>query len=271
MESHPGRLSRPKTLSFIHGSCSHASIDQQLEDLNTVTHCPRRPPAHTRLHKLARTKPVVRAELVAEGRVTTLRYANKGNGQTLAVARNYETAIKSISGRKLTWHESYEGKQIFFVDQGGRRTWVVLENSYASSYKLTFIEQKAMAQVVIAGQLADAINKQGFATLYINFDNNSAVIKPEAKPAVDEIAALLANDKTLRLTIKGHTDNVGNASANKTLATGRAASVVKTLVQAGVDSKRLQSRGFGSEAPVADNRSKEGRAKNRRVELVKFK
>ena len=127
-----------------------------------------------------------------------------------------------------------------------------------------------MAQVVTAGQLADAINKQGFATLYINFDNNSAVIKPETKPAVDEIAALLANDKTLRLTIKGHTDNVGNASANKTLATGRAASV-NTLVQAGVDSKRLQSRGFGSEAPVADNRSEERRAKNRRVELVKFK
>ena len=210
-------------------------------------------------------------KLVAEGKVITLRYANIGNGQTLAVARNYETAIKAIGGRKLTWQDSYEGEQIFLVDQGGRRTWVVLENSYASSYKLTFIEQKAMAQVVTAGQLADAINKQGFATLYINFDNNSAVIKPEAKPAIDEIAALLARDKTLRLSIEGHTDNVGNASANKTLSTGRAASVVKTLVQAGVASKRLQSRGFGSEAPVADNRSEEGRAKNRRVELVKLK
>lgn len=210
-------------------------------------------------------------KLVAEGKVTTLRYSNKGNGQTLAVTRNYEAAIKSIGGRKLTWQDGYEGEQIFLVDQGGRRTWVVLENSYAPSYKLTFIEQKAMAQVVTAGQLADAINKQGFATLYINFDNNSAVIKPEAKPAVDEIAALLARDKTLRLSIEGHTDNVGNAAANKTLSQARAASVVKMLVASKVDDKRLQSKGFGSEVPVADNRSEEGRAKNRRVELVKLK
>ena len=210
-------------------------------------------------------------KLIAEGKVTSLSYANKGSGETLAVTRNYEAAIKSIGGRKLTWQEHYEGEQVFLVEQGGRRTWVVLENNYASSYKLIFIEEKAMVQVVTAGQLADAINKQGFATLYINFDNNSAAINPDAKPAVDEIAALLAKDKMLRLSIEGHTDSVGNAATNKTLSTARASSVVKTLVQAGVDHKRLQSKGFGSEAPVADNRAEEGRAKNRRVELVKLK
>lgn len=210
-------------------------------------------------------------KLIAEGKVTVLRYASKGNGQTLAVTRNYESAIKSLGGRRLTWQEGYEGEQIFLVEQAGRRTWVVLENYYGSSYKLTYIEEKAMQQVVTAGQLADAINKQGFATLYINFDNNSAVIKPDAKSAVDEIAALLGKDKTLRLSVEGHTDNVGNAAANKTLSTARAASVVKTLVQTGIDAKRLQSQGFGSEAPVADNRNEDGRAKNRRVEIVKLK
>lgn len=210
-------------------------------------------------------------KLVAEGKVTILRYANKGSGQTLAVARNYEAAIKSIGGRKLTWHEGYEGEQVFLIDKDGRRTWIVLENDYSPSYKLTFIEQKSMAQVVTAGQLADAINQHGFATLYINFDNNSAMIKADAKQAVDEIASLLSKDKTLRLSIEGHTDNVGNAGANKTLSNARAANVVKMLVQSGVNGKRLQSKGFGSEAPVADNRSEDGRAKNRRVELVKLK
>ena len=210
-------------------------------------------------------------ELIPEGKVTVLRYANSGAGETLAVARNYENAVKSLGGRKLNHPTGYEGIHVFLVEKEGRRNWVVLENFYASSYKLTFIEEKAMVQVVTAGQLADAITKQGFATLYINFDNNSAVIKPDAKPAVDEIAALLAKDKTLRLSIEGHTDNVGNAATNKTLSTARASSVVKTLVKAGVDHKRLQSKGFGSEAPVADNRAEEGRAKNRRVELVKMK
>lgn len=210
--------------------------------------------------------------LVAEGKVTTVYYASKDQvQQPLAVTRNYEAAIKSIGGRKLTWLDGDTGRQVFLVEQGGRRTWVVLDTDLGSSYQLTYIEEKAMQQVVTAGQLADAINKQGFATLYINFDNNSAVIKPDAKPAVDEIAALLAKDKNLRLSIEGHTDNVGNAAANKTLSEARAASVLKTLVQAKVDAKRLQSKGFGSEVSIADNRLEDGRAKNRRVELVKLK
>lgn len=76
-------------------------------------------------------------KLVVEGKVTRLRYANKGPGQTLAVTRNYETAIRTAGGRKLTWQEGYEGEQVFLVEQGGRRIWVVLEKFYNSSFKLT--------------------------------------------------------------------------------------------------------------------------------------
>lgn len=210
-------------------------------------------------------------KLIAEGKVTALRYANKGAGQTLAVTRNYEEAIRLLGGRKLTYVDGHEGTHVFLVEKGGRRTWVVLENFYPTSYKLTYIEEKSMQQSVTAGELADAINKQGFATLHINFDNNSAEIKPDAKNVVGEIAALLGKDKGLRLSIEGHTDNVGSAPANKTLSAARAASMVKALVASGIDARRLQAKGFGSEAPVADNRSEEGRAKNRRVELVKLK
>ncbi|MDB5930731.1 MAG: hypothetical protein JWR60_2438 [Polaromonas sp.] len=210
-------------------------------------------------------------KLVAEGKVTVLRYANRGAGKTLAVARNYEEAVRSLGGRKLTNLDNHESLNVFLVEKDKRRTWVVLENSYSSSYKLTYIEEKPMQQVVKAGELADAINKQGFATLHINFDNNSAVIKPDAKISIDQVTALLMQDKTLRLSIEGHTDNVGSAPANKTLSAARAASMVKALVASGIDAKRLQVKGFGSEVPVADNRSEEGRAKNRRVELVKLK
>ena len=88
---------------------------------------------------------------------------------------------------------------------------------------------------------------------------------------MEEVVALLKADSVLRLSIEGHTDNVGNAVTNKTLSQARAQSVVKALVASGIDAKRLQAKGFGSEVPVADNRSEEGRAKNRRVELVKLK
>lgn len=64
---------------------------------------------------------------------------------------------------------------------------------------------------------------------------------------------------------------MGNAAANKKLSQDRAASIVKALVDAKIDSQRLQAKGWGSEVPVADNPTEEGRAKNRRVELVKIK
>ncbi len=210
-------------------------------------------------------------KLIAEGKTTMLRYANQGNGQTLAVARNYENAVKAAGGRKLTWQDGYEGEQVFLIDKGGRRTWIVLENSYNSSYKLTFIEAKAMEQVVSAGELADSIKKQGFATVYLNFANNSAALQADGQQTVAQIVSLMAADKSLRLSIQGHTDNVGSAASNKTLSQARAESVVKALVQAKDDAKRLEAKGFGSEVPVADNRTEEGRAKNRRVELVKLK
>ena len=210
-------------------------------------------------------------KLIAEGEITALRYETKGDGQTLAVARNYESAIQSIGGRTVTWNEGHEGTHIFLVEKDGRRIWVVLENYFKSNYKLTYIEEKKMQQVVTANQMADSIRQQGFATLYINFPNNSAAIAPDAKPAINEIVALLAKDKSLRISIEGHTDNVGNAPANKKLSHDRAAAVVKALIDAKVDGQRLQAKGWGSEAPIADNRSEDGRAKNRRVELVKLK
>ncbi|WAC74231.1 OmpA family protein [Roseateles sp. SL47] len=219
------------------------------------------------------TNPGFSAEgkLIAEGEVTVIRYETQGAGGTLPVARSYEAAIRSIGGRKVTWSEGHEGTQIFLIEKDARRTWVVLENYFKSNYRLTYIEEKPMQQVVTANQMANAIRQQGYATLYIVFPNNSAAIQPDAKPAINEIVALLATDKSLRLSVEGHTDNVGSASANKKLSQDRAASVVKALIEAKVDSSRLQAKGWGGEAPIADNRNEEGRAKNRRVELVKLK
>jgi OmpA-OmpF porin, OOP family len=211
-------------------------------------------------------------KFIAEGKVTKVVYRNDPNpAGGLAIFRNYENSIKELGGRLLTSPENDPmGTHLFFVEKNSSRVWVILDNS-SNFYILTFLEEKAMQQSVTAGKLAEDIGKQGFATLYINFDNNKAEIKAEAKPAIGEVVLLLKKDSALRLSIEGHTDNVGVASANKSLSDLRAKSVMKALVESGIDAKRLMAKGIGSEAPIADNRTEEGRAKNRRVELVRLK
>jgi OmpA-OmpF porin, OOP family len=73
----------------------------------------------------------------------------------------------------------------------------------------------------------------------------------------------------LRVGVEGHTDNTGNPAANKTLSIARAKAVAAAIADAGINSNRLDPVGYGQERPIADNRTEEGRAKNRRVELVK--
>jgi OmpA-OmpF porin, OOP family len=111
----------------------------------------------------------------------------------------------------------------------------------------------------------------GHIALYgIYFDTDKTDIKPESAPTLTEIAALLKQDARLTLFVVGHTDNVGGDDYNMDLSRRRATSVVTALTsQHGVDPKRLKPAGVGLLAPVAANHTEEGRAKNRRVELVK--
>jgi outer membrane protein OmpA-like peptidoglycan-associated protein len=117
--------------------------------------------------------------------------------------------------------------------------------------------------------MLDALNKDGFIALYINFDTGKSDIKPESQPIVAQIAELLKANPDLKVSIEGHTDNVGTPAANKTLSESRAKSVLNAVAALGVPAARMGSVGWGQERPVADNRSEEGRAKNRRVEIVK--
>ena len=89
------------------------------------------------------------------------------------------------------------------------------------------------------------------------------------KENLAEISGILKNLLTSStISVEGHTDNVGNAAANKKLSEQRAKAVLDYLVGRGVDKKRLKSVGYGLTKPVADNKTEEGRSKNRRVELV---
>lgn len=107
-------------------------------------------------------------------------------------------------------------------------------------------------------------------TLYgILFDFNKSDIKPQSKPALDEIARYLAADPARRLHVVGHTDGVGGFDFNIKLSQARADAVVAELVRSyGIAAGRLKGNGVGMLAPIASNATDEGRAQNRRVELV---
>lgn len=103
----------------------------------------------------------------------------------------------------------------------------------------------------------------------ILFDFNSAKLRPETESLVADIATTLKNNPTWTLQINGHTDSIGNADFNLKLSADRAASVRADLVRKGIDGTRLQTSGLGETKPKADNATLEGRALNRRVELVR--
>jgi outer membrane protein OmpA-like peptidoglycan-associated protein len=118
--------------------------------------------------------------------------------------------------------------------------------------------------------LYDALSTEGrVATQGVYFDTGSDAIRPESAPTLKQIADMLREHGELKITIEGHTDNVGQAAANQQLSEKRAAAVKAYLVAQGIAADRLESSGYGDTKPVASNETAEGRQQNRRVELVK--
>ena len=105
----------------------------------------------------------------------------------------------------------------------------------------------------------------------VMFEFDSAEIKSEAYPMLDEAVLILKENPEMKVEIDGHTDNKGSAAYNMTLSERRAKSVKKYFVDQGVEAERLTTKGFGLTKPAASNDTKEGRAKNRRVELTPVK
>jgi OmpA-OmpF porin, OOP family len=124
---------------------------------------------------------------------------------------------------------------------------------------------------VDADKMSKEIDVSGHIALYgIYFDVDKSDIKPESAPLLSEIAKLLKHNPSLSLYVVGHTDNTGTFEHNQNLSRKRAESVVKFLIQnEHIDAKRLKGYGVGPLAPIATNDTEEGKAKNRRVELIK--
>jgi OmpA-OmpF porin, OOP family len=185
----------------------------------------------------------------------------------LAVRRNYENVLKQAG-----WTLVYSDDDTLTekLVKGGNERWFQLMANDGSSYELVSAQKGAMEQSVTTAEgMLGALNQDGHVALQINFDTGKATIRSGSQPIVAQIVVLIQQNPTLNLSVEGYTDNVGDPKANKALSDARARSVVAALVAKGVALSRLTAAGFGQEKPVADNGTEDGRAKNRRVELVK--
>ncbi len=121
-----------------------------------------------------------------------------------------------------------------------------------------------------ASAWAAEISKTGHAEVYgVEFDTGNATLKPESEKVLANVLSLLQAQADWKLRIEGNTDSTGTKAGNQTLSQQRANSVVKWLSQNGIALARLTAVGLGDSKPIADNSNADGRARNRRVELVK--
>jgi OmpA-OmpF porin, OOP family len=220
-------------------------------------------------------------EVSVEGRYFFFIYEQKEGPKALSplqIRRNYENAIKKIGGTVLLSSDEHsymklarEGKEIWVEVTAGKS--ISGDGTMRYNPKLVIVERQAMKQDIVANAAAfsNDIRQTGRAAVYgIYFDTDKSAIKPESDAALGEIATLLKKDSGLKVNIVGHTDNVGNIDSNMKLSQARATAVVNALTgRYGIAASRLKAYGVASLAPVASNDTDEGKAKNRRVDLVK--
>jgi OmpA-OmpF porin, OOP family len=208
-------------------------------------------------------------EVVFEGRKTTLGYCLRDGGRErsfLEIWKNYANAVTTAGGT-VEYRTAHSGN--LHLGRDGREFWVWLNDAGGNCFTLVIVEQQAMIQEITASEMLDTLHRQGVVALSITFETNQAVIRPESQGLIDQVAAMLTTEPSLVVSIEGHTDDTGTPAHNRSLSQRRAEAVVASLVGRGIAARRLSAIGWGQDKPVADNRTDEGRARNRRVEIVR--
>lgn len=209
----------------------------------------------------------------AEGRYTEITYYPESDRSStpseLQILRNFGNAVKKLGGNVVYSEKTKESLRLV---KDGKEIWVEVWAEFTGKHGLRIIEKEAMNQDIVANAdlFSNDIKATGHASVYgIYFDTGKSEIKPESDEALGEIARLLKDNAGLKLNVVGHTDNVGGIDANMELSKARADAVVKALTSGhGIDAKRLRAYGVGPLSPVTSNKTEDGKAKNRRVELV---
>ncbi|WP_336933373.1 OmpA family protein [Acinetobacter bereziniae] len=218
-------------------------------------------------------------------------------GSFLELQRNLENVIQQLGGKQITMSKIPQQAldnlpqkfqvdyvaglgdvfnnptQTFVVRQANKNIWFQLTQTGNGNAGLLVAETKPVeitAKVLNSDQLKTALDKENKVNIEVNFATDQANILPESQTQIEQVIQLLKNNPELKLTINGHTDGSGDAKHNQTLSEQRANAVVKALTDnTGIQQNRLTAKGFGDTQPVAENSTENGKALNRRVELIK--
>ena len=221
-----------------------------------------------------------------EGRVIKYTSVHKPGTSSLEILRNYENALKKAGFVTMVAGKASQFANIpvdpadtigtFRLDRNGKPAVYVSVTGHQDpdtpGSTVTIVEVKAMEQKLEANADAwfEQLSQSGRVAVYgINFDTGKATLRPDSNAVLEEVRKLAAAHPNLKLRIEGHTDNAGAPAANRKLSEDRANAVRGWLVSHGVKAAQLSATGLGDTRPVADNGTEEGRAKNRRVELVR--
>jgi outer membrane protein OmpA-like peptidoglycan-associated protein len=241
-----------------------------------------------------------------EGALTRLTYEGPQGRSVLEVYRNYEEMLRAAGFETLyscdrancgdIRKDIESGERYMLLWGAGDHRYLAakLPRSEGDAYVALYVTRnggggpakgRAMVQLdvietrpmeggmvmVDAATLGQDLERDGRVALYgIRFDHDRDTLRPGSAAQIAEIAGLLGQDKTLAVRVVGHTDNQGAADYNAKLSQRRAERVVEALAREhGIDRGRMEPAGVGASEPVASNDSEEGRALNRRVEIVK--
>lgn len=201
------------------------------------------------------------------------RIAYKGEGKEIAGIRKFLHEYNTLFWNIFATRDDPNG----FFHLSAKRDGVGISLTVLDSYDgpkvfLGVVEAKEMELgLITADTIRQKLKEEGHVAIYgIYFDFGKADVKPESEPTLREIAKFLKDNPEIRVYIVGHTDNIGGLDYNMELSRRRAENVAKELVEKyGIQRERLKTFGVGPLAPIASNDTEEGRAKNRRVEIVK--
>jgi len=196
---------------------------------------------------------------------------NKRVVSGLQILQNHVNAIKAVGGEVLKESDG----NIFRTTHNGKEIWIYVNSNTNSTdldnYGIISIEVDVMKQEVSALDIKGSIASSGKIALYgILFDTGKSEIKSESEKTLSSVANFLKDNPEVNVYIVGHTDNVGDYALNQKLSKSRGESVKSYLVSKyGISATRLSGDGAGSICPVTSNDTEDGRALNRRVEIVK--
>ncbi len=172
----------------------------------------------------------------------------------LSTATKYSTTITTDGNGKASINLRKNDKYQFSIIKKGysmfQKTEVVSEPEHSVTAQITKLQENVKIEIPD-----------------VNFATSSAVLDPSSYESLNNVVSLLKMNSDIKIELSAHTDNVGQKAYNMKLSDQRAASVAAYLINKGIAKSRIESKGYGMDMPIADNKTEEGRAKNRRVEL----